>query len=327
MDSHVVQRFMHWLEIHPKTKAFLENSFITLGTIVSSLLAAYTFRSFIVPSSDLNAVPLITGGVSGISQTLNRFFDLIHLLDVIDNRTLQAVFYFILNIPIFLLGYTKIGKRFAIFSMINVIMTSFFIEILPDDVTLLVNITGDLLSRAIIAGLLQGLASSIAYVMEISSGGLDVVTYYFANVKSTSVGKFAIFINTSILLVFTTIYLITTESTDGALNSVIFSLIYFFTTSKVVDTINVRNKKTSLQIVTNVESMPKVIMQKFHHGCTVVKAKGGYTNLDKFVIYMVVSSTEARDVIKLVRTLDPESFIDESYAHQVYGRFFIRPIK
>ncbi len=327
MDSKLWQRVTHWLEIHPKLKTILENTLIFLGTVVSSLLAAYTFRSFIVPSSDVNAVPLITGGVSGVSQTLNRFFDLIHFLDAIDNRTLQAVFYFVLNIPIFILGYTKIGKRFATFSMINVILTSFFIEIIPNDVTLLVNITEDLLSRAIIAGLLQGLASSIAYVMEISSGGLDVVTYYFANVKSTSVGKFAILFNTIILFMFTTIYLITTESTDGALNSIIFSLIYFFTSSKVVDTINVRNKKTSLQIVTSVESMPKVIMQKFHHGCTVVKAKGGFTNLDKYVIYMVVSSTEAQDVIKLVRAVDPESFIDESYAHQVYGRFFIRPIK
>ena len=327
MDSKLWQRVTHWLEIHPKLKTILENTLIFLGTVVSSLLAAYTFRSFIVPSSDVNAVPLITGGVSGVSQTLNRIFDLIHFLDAIDNRTLQAVFYFVLNIPIFILGYTKIGKRFATFSMINVILTSFFIEIIPNDVTLLVNITEDLLSRAIIAGLLQGLASSIAYVMEISSGGLDVVTYYFANVKSTSVGKFAILFNTIILFMFTTIYLITTESTDGALNSIIFSLIYFFTSSKVVDTINVRNKKTSLQIVTSVESMPKVIMQKFHHGCTVVKAKGGFTNLDKYVIYMVVSSTEAQDVIKLVRAVDPESFIDESYAHQVYGRFFIRPIK
>lgn len=327
MDSKLWQRVTHWLEIHPKIKTILENTLIFLGTVVSSLLAAYTFRSFIVPSSDVNAVPLITGGVSGVSQTLNRFFDLIHFFDAIDNRTLQAIFYFLLNIPIFILGYTKIGKRFATFSMINVILTSFFIEIIPNDVTLLVNITEDLLSRAIIAGLLQGLASSIAYVMEISSGGLDVVTYYFANVKSTSVGKFAILFNTIILFMFTTIYLITTESTDGALNSIIFSLIYFFTSSKVVDTINVRNKKTSLQIVTSVESMPKVIMQKFHHGCTVVKAKGGFTNLDKYVIYMVVSSTEAQDVIKLVRAVDPESFIDESYAHQVYGRFFIRPIK
>lgn len=327
MVNSFLTRIQHWLDIHPKTKSVLENIVIVLGTIVSSTLAAYTFRSFIVPSSDPGAVPLITGGVSGVSQTLNRLFDLLNLLNGVDNRTLQAVFYFLLNIPIFLLGYAKIGKRFAIFSMINVVLTSIFIEIIPEDITLLVNITEDLLSRAIIAGLLQGLASSLAYVMEISSGGMDVVTYYFANVKSTSVGKFAIIINSSILFVFTTLYLITTESTDGALNSVIFSIIYFFTTSKVVDTINVRNKKTSLQIVTSIESMPKVIMQKFHHGCTVVKAKGGFTNNDKYIIYMVVSSVEAQQVIKLVRSVDPDSFIDESYSHQVYGRFFIKPIK
>ena len=134
-------------------------------------------------------------------------------------------------------------------------------------------------------------------------------------------------INASILLLFTTLYLINTESTDGALNSLVFSLIFSFTASKVIDAVNVRNKKTSLQIVTAVEDMPQKIMEKFHHGCTVVKAKGGFTNKDRFIIYMVVSSTEARQVIRLVREYDPESFIDESYSHQVYGKFFIRPIK
>ncbi len=327
MAHNVIKRLQHWLSIHPKTKNVVENIVISFGTIVSSFLAAYTFRSFIVPSTDVSIVPLITGGVSGVSQILNRLFDLLNILNAIDNRTLQAAFYFLLNIPIFILGYSKIGKRFAIFSMINVVLTSFFIEIIPQDLTLLVNITEDLLSRAIIAGLLQGLASSIAYVMEISSGGMDVVTYYFANVKSTSVGKFAILINTIILFIFTSLYLLTTESTDGALNSVIFSIIYFFTTSKVVDTINVRNKKTSLQIVTSVESMPKVIMEKFQHGCTVVKAKGGFTNNEKYIIYIVVSSVEAQQVIRLVRLVDPDSFIDESYSHQVYGRFFIKPVK
>jgi uncharacterized membrane-anchored protein YitT (DUF2179 family) len=73
--------------------------------------------------------------------------------------------------------------------------------------------------------------------------------------------------------------------------------------------------------------MPKVIMEKFQHGCTVVKAKGGFTNNDKYIIYIVVSSVEAQQVIRLVRLVDPNSFIDESYSHQVYGRFFIKPIK
>ncbi len=315
-----------YLEANKHIKISLENFGIFLGCTISAFFAAYTFRSFIVPSTP-DAIPLITGGVSGLSQTLNRLFDLLNILNNIENRTLQAVFYFTLNIPIFILGYLKIGKRFASFSLLHVILTSIFIEIIPQNITVLVNIADDLLSRAIIAGLLQGLSSSFAYVMEISSGGLDVVTYYFANVKSTSVGKYAIMINGIVLLMFTTVYLINTESTTGALNSVIFSLIYFFTTSKVVDTINVRNKKTQLQIITKDEQISKILMQKFYHGCTIVPAKGGFTNTPKYVIFMVVSSNEAPRVIKLVRSMDPESFIDESTSHQVYGKFFIKPIK
>ena len=326
MMENILKHYERILKDKIVLKNSIENFLIFIGAILSAFMAAYTFRAFIVPSEP-GSIPLITGGISGLSQTINRFFDLIHVFDGIDNRTLQAVLYFTLNIPIFILGYTKIGKRFAIFSLIHVLLTSIFIQIIPDNITNLVNISDDLLSRAIIAGLLQGLSSSTAYLMEISSGGIDVVTYYYANVKSTSVGKYAILFNGLVLFLFTLVYLFTTESTNGALNSIIFSIIYFFTTSKVVDTINVRNKKTQLQIITKDESISKTLMETFNHGCTIVPAKGGFTSAPKYVIYMVVSSSESSKVVKLVRQIDPESFINESNAHQVYGKFYIRPIK
>jgi uncharacterized membrane-anchored protein YitT (DUF2179 family) len=326
MMENILKHYERILKDKIVLKNSIENFLIFIGAILSAFMAAYTFRAFIVPSEP-GSIPLITGGISGLSQTINRFFDLIHVFDGIDNRTLQAVLYFTLNIPIFILGYTKIGKRFAIFSLIHVLLTSIFIQIIPNSITNLVNISDDLLSRAIIAGLLQGLSSSTAYLMEISSGGIDVVTYYYANVKSTSVGKYAILFNGLVLFLFTLVYLFTTESTNGALNSIIFSIIYFFTTSKVVDTINVRNKKTQLQIITKDESISKTLMETFNHGCTIVPAKGGFTSALKYVIYMVVSSSESSKVVKLVRQIDPESFINESNAHQVYGKFYIRPIK
>jgi uncharacterized membrane-anchored protein YitT (DUF2179 family) len=326
MMENILKHYERILKDKIVLKNSIENFLIFIGAILSAFMAAYTFRAFIVPSEP-GSIPLITGGISGLSQTINRFFDLIHVFDGIDNRTLQAVLYFTLNIPIFILGYTKIGKRFAIFSLIHVLLTSIFIQIIPNSITNLVNISDDLLSRAIIAGLLQGLSSSTAYLMEISSGGIDVVTYYYANVKSTSVGKYAILFNGLVLFLFTLVYLFTTESTNGALNSIIFSIIYFFTTSKVVDTINVRNKKTQLQIITKDESISKTLMETFNHGCTIVPAKGGFTSAPKYVIYMVVSSGESSKVVKLVRQIDPESFINESNAHQVYGKFYIRPIK
>jgi uncharacterized membrane-anchored protein YitT (DUF2179 family) len=323
-----VQKFQVWLNHRPQLKPILENISIFLVSLVSSFLAAYTFRSFIVPAGDPTIVPpLITGGISGLSQTVNRLFDVLNILNQVENRTLQAIFYFIFNVPIFILAYFKIGKRFAIFSFINVMFTSFFIEVIPVEFTELISISEDLLARAIIAGFIQGIASSLAYLMDISSGGLDVITVYFANVKSTSVGKYALIFNGIIYFFFTILYLLSTESTEGALNAVIFSVIYSFTTSRVVDAINIRNKKTQLQIITGKAELPKLLMEKFHHGCTVVKAKGGFTNAEKFIIYMVVSSREAPLVIRHIRQTDPESFVDESPSHQVYGKFFIKPIK
>jgi uncharacterized membrane-anchored protein YitT (DUF2179 family) len=326
MMEQILVKYEALMKDRKNLKNIIENILIFIGCSISAFIAAYAFRSFIVPS-DPASIPLITGGVSGLSQTINRFFDLINLFDNIENRSLQAILYFALNIPIFILGFTKVGKRFAIFSLIHVLLTSTFIQLIPENITTLVTISDDMLSRAIIAGLLQGLSSSTAYLMEISSGGLDVITYYYANVKSTSVGKYAIFFNILVLFLFTIVYLFTTESTNGAFNSIIFSIIYFFTTSKVVDTINVRNKKTQLQIITKDESISKTLMENFNHGCTIVPAKGGFTKSPNFVIYMVVSSNEANRVVKLVRSIDPESFINESNAHQVYGKFYIRPIK
>lgn len=326
MKQHYLQ-LLSWLHNKPRLKNILENSAIFFVSVISSFLAAYVFRSFIVPAGDPLPTPLITGGVSGLSQIFNRLLDVLNLFNQIENRSLQAIFYFIFNIPIFVLAFTKIGKRFAIFSFINVITTSFFIEVIPHDWTQLITISDDLLSRAIIAGLIQGISSSLAYLMDISSGGMDVITVYFANVKSTSVGKYAFAINGVIYLLFTILYLLNTDSMTGALNAVIFSVIYSFTTSQVVDAINIRNKKTQLQIVTSRVDMPKILMEKFFHGCTVVQAKGGYTNSIKYIVYMVVSSREVTAVVKHIRTVDPESFIDESPSHQVYGKFFIKPIK
>ena len=117
--SNILQKIQTWLNNNPKLKNIIENVAIFFVSCVSSLLAAYTFRSFIVPAGDPLPTPLITGGVSGVSQIFNRLFDLLNLFNEIENRSMQAILYFIFNIPIFVLAYTKIGKRFAIFSFSN----------------------------------------------------------------------------------------------------------------------------------------------------------------------------------------------------------------
>jgi uncharacterized membrane-anchored protein YitT (DUF2179 family) len=326
------QSISDYLMDHPKLKALLEYAFAFFIAVLSAFLQAYTFRAFIIPPVTNNEVfaPLITGGISGTSQILVKIIEIFNLLPMFEGKTIQAFLYISFNIPLFWLAFKGIGKRFAIFSLLNVAFTSFFIEILPIGILTLFDISSDMLSRALFAGIIGGIASAIAFQAEISSGGLDVITYYIANVKSTSVGKYAVTFNAVILVIFTSLIFLTDESQtlgQGALNSFLYSIIFFFTASRIVDAFNSRNKKTQIQIISSQENLPKIIMANFPHGCTVVPAIGGFSGDPRNIIYMVVSSFEVKQVVKLVRKSDPNSFINVSNSTQVYGRFFIKPVK
>jgi len=311
---------------HSRTRTALDYTITTIVALIAAFCFSYSFRAF-VTTIDPDIDQLITGGASGLAQIFTLAFQMIGLFPTIAAKTWQAIFYFVFNVPLIVLAYKGIGKRFATFSVLNVILTSLLIEILPDSWLTIVDISGDMLGRALFAGLLVGLGSSLCFRREFSAGGVDIITYYIANHKSTSVGKYQIAINAVILVIFTTMTIIKQGSGLGALNGFLYTLVYLFTNGRVVDTINQRNKKAQMQIITNQIGLPKIILAQFPHSCTVVNAKGGYSDEARIIIYIVVSSFEVKKVAKLVRAIDPKSFIDVSYGHQVYGRFFIKPIK
>ena len=95
----------------------------------------------------------------------------------------------------------------------------------------------------------------------------------------------------------------------------------------VVDFVNTRNKKVQIQIITSVKDMSYVLIANFPHSTTTVAAKGGYSQQDKEIVYMVVSSNEVKRVLNLVKKIDGHSFITVTSLIQAYGNFFIKPIE
>ena len=87
------------------------------------------------------------------------------------------------------------------------------------------------------------------------------------------------------------------------------------------------HKKTQIQIITTKDSLPKVLMANFHHGCTVVDAKGAFSGEGKKIIYMVVSTYEVKKAIRVIQEADPQAFINCVSVSAVYGRFYVEPIK
>jgi len=82
-----------------------------------------------------------------------------------------------------------------------------------------------------------------------------------------------------------------------------------------------------LQIITTRKDLSSILIANFPHSTTNVSAKGGFTNDEKTIIYMVVSSFETYKVVTIAKRVDQFSFITVTSLRQVYGHFFIKPVE
>lgn len=305
--------------------------------VVSAFIFAFGFTCFTTPANavaESGGTPftLVTGGVSGLTQNIALFLTGVLHLNV-SVTLVQSIGYFVFNVPLLLFAFFKIGKRFSILTLVNVATSSLFIALLSttgfaEKIASSSLVMPNILVRVIFAGICTGVGSAIAFKGDISCGGIDILTYYFALRKSTSVGKYSIAINTFIVVLYS-LLLIISEPTkfDVPILSVLFSSIYLLVCAIVVDAIHVRNKKIQIELITELIAMPEVLMANFPHGITVSKAKGAYSQKDKIMLWMVVSSNEVKNVVALARRADPHAFIIITPLAQVYGNFFIKPIQ
>lgn len=315
----IVKNFKEFFYEHPIFKAILEYILALLASLVSAFCFAYGFISFISPGGDYQS--LISGGASGMSQVLVSIVKIFFHVEMEANY-LQSIFYILINIPLFFLAFYKIGKRFAILSLVNVALVSLFIAVIPQDWTKIFDILDDNIARALFAGILTGLSSSIAIKFEHSAGGIDIISLYLSGKRQTSLGKYVLMLNTVIVIT----YVLLNGFVDHA-TMALYTIVYFFTSSMVINTLCLRNKKMQLQIITTAESLAKVLIQNFPHSCTIVDGKGAYSGTEKKVILIVLSYYEVKRAIKVIKEADPTAFVTVMHTDSVYGKFFIQPLK
>lgn len=334
---------------HPILRESLRNTGAVFILIVSAFAFALGYKCFLVPNvlieeSNGAVIRLLSGGISGISQLVIMIVSMfpVEIAPQIQD-TVFSILYFVLNIPIFILAWKGIGKRFTIFTILNVFLCSLLSNLLGiwdqgwiNDIASFVNRNGGLLSRAIFAGVCTGLSSGLSFKVDGSSGGIDVISYYIALKKGVLVGKYTVLINAVTLTIYTilgTIQLVSGMITVPDGNSMefvtmaLYSILYLMVTSGVVDAINLRNKKVKIEVVTNSPDLAKIIISALPHGATVFHGQGAFTGKEKTIIEIVVSSYEVKNAVKIIREADPSAFIEITELKQIYGRFFLPPVK
>lgn len=328
---------------HPKLRIFIEYLLMAIGAFLSSFVYAFGYKAFSNPIVDGKEIGnLVTGGFSGLSQIVVKLFEIFSFPvntiapfgNMYWNYLIQSTAYFTLNIPIFFLAFKKIGKKFAVFTALNVGFYFLVVNIIPSKVTNMFyfsnsfNFESDFFARAIFAGICTGLSTAIAYKFGHSAGGVDVISVFLnSKKKDLSLGTATMILNAVIVIIYTVLCIIDNKGNLSSTTMALYSCVYFFTASTVIDLFTSRDKKDQLQIITSNQSMPDVLINYFPHSCTIVQGKGAYSKQDKLVIYTVVSIFEVKKAIKIIQQLDPNAFVSITKVNQVVGKFYIEPRK
>ena len=327
----IKEKINNYLYDHYRLKGAIHQGKGFFFAVLSAFIFAFGFTSFITPGSEsIVGFKIVTGGVSGLSQNVAKIAKICG--GEIPDHFVEAIGYTVFNLPLMIFAFFKIGKRFAIMTLINVVSTSLFISFIPvwglnTDVANHALIVEQPVARMLFAAICTGLASALAFKGEISCGGIDIISYYFSLRKSTSVGKYSMLVNGAIVTLYSVLIIIESPTSgEVAVISLFYSAVYIFVVNFIIDTINLRNKKVQIQFITKSPNLAKVMINHFPHGATITKAEGAYTHQEEQIIYMIVSSFELKSAVKLARKVDPHVFITATSLIQVYGNFYIRPI-
>ncbi len=347
----------NWLYDHMWIKRGLENLFAFLLCTLSALIFAFGFNCCMDLGSfaskaleiepDLNFQKIASGGVSGISQVVVLFLEVIYEAvngtgsskGVFPESLLYSILYFAINVPVLILAWIGIGKRFTVFTLINVLETSLFMKLINcenlgfmQEIAIFIAENGGILSRAILGGVCTGLSCAIAFKIDASTGGIDIIAYYIALKKKTLVGKYSFIMNTITLICFT-LLIITKEGWGNPdvvashVGGAFYSVMYVLISKIIIDTINVRNKKMKVEIVTNRKDLGEFLIESVPHGATMVVGTGVYTGKERYIFTMVVSSYELSHLMKLIKKEDTAAFVQVIPLNSVSGRFYTKPVR
>lgn len=265
--------------------------------LVGALLNAIGMNFFLIPAD------VYASGFAGISQLVSRIS-----IEYTPITISTGFLLLLLNIPVAILGWKKIGKTFTLYSFISVLLMSFFLEILP-----IMKVSEDLLLNAVFGGVIAAFGVGITLKWGASTGGLDIIAMILSRMKDKPVGTYFFLMNAIIIL--TAGYLFGWEKA-------LYTLVTLYASTRVIDAVHTSHVKLTAMIITKkAVELKKAIHSQLVRGITTIPAKGGYTNEEKDLLLIVITRYELYDLERIIKEVDPNAFTNIVQTTGIFGFF------
>ena len=270
-----------------------------VATILGSAVFALGFSLFLQPN-DMNA-----GGISGLAMVFVEVTGLgsVGLLSIL------------INLPLFLLGGLKIGRRFFAGSLLGMLLSS----VLIDAFSFISMPAVEPLIGMLYGGVLCGFGLGVVFVCGTSTGGSDILVRLLKlKYRNVPIGQ--------ISLCFDAIVVALTGLVFQDITKALYTGVTVFVTSKVIDAVVYRfdYSKVALIISHEYQAIAEAIGTRLDRGATYLHGEGTYSHRETKVVLAAVKKQQLAELKELVMQIDPNAFVIVQEAHQVLGDGFSR---
>ncbi|ACN14278.1 conserved hypothetical protein [Desulforapulum autotrophicum HRM2] len=275
------------------------------SSVVWNLFLLATGAFFFALGLKAIAIPheFITGGISGLGL----------LLFYTSGILTPGLWYLIINIPLFLVGWIFISRRFFFYSLFGMIISSIFMEMIPWTIEI-----KDPFLAVLACGTIFGAGGGIALHSLGSLGGMDIISIMVNQKFGIRIGSFLFFFNL-LLFIFSFGFL----DTDVVLYSIALS----FVVSQVLDQVlTMFNQRKMVLIVSDLNNeIAPVVLSSLKRGATFLNGTGAYTGEEKKILLTVVHSHQVKRLEEIVLTIDHDALMITENTFDVLGRGFSTP--
>ena len=270
--------------------------------LISGTVNAFGITMFLVP------VGLYDSGISGTSMLLGQ---------ITPEWMTLSLFLVVLNVPLFLYGLKKQGLTFTFYSIFAVCVYSvaawLISDVLPVDVSISSPFAGtDLLLCAVFGGLISGIGSGLTLRAGGAIDGMEVMAVIFAKSLGITVGNF--------VMAYNVVLYVAAGLICHSWILPLYSIITYYVGQNAVDFIveGLDRSKSVMIITEKGDEVSGALMDAFACGTTKLPARGGFTNVDKTVIYFVVNRFQIARMRTIVHDIDPAAFLTISDVADVF---------
>ena len=303
-------------------KAVRDYFFIAIGAAIMAI----GIGVFLV---DARVVP---GGVSGLSMAIYY---------LTGGAFPIGVTIWLFNIPLFIWGVKQLGPQFGARTFFGFTLNSFFIDLFRGEIpglnfihlqnseTILNLQENDFLFSILLGAALLGVGLGIVFKFRGSTGGSDIVAAIMQKRFGIKPGMAIMIIDFFVIcLAGLVIDLKDLGGDRSAMTLTLYALFLLFISGKLVDAIidGFDYARTAFIISDKNDEIAKVIVNDFSRGATAIKARGLYRNVDREIIFTVVTLRELGKLTNAIKQIDPHAFVTVNNVHEVLGEGFRRRI-